>query len=1691
MLMRRRLGRRVPHRCGELAKVRNLCAHPRSGVCDPGHTGRDLNRADGVPSQAAVVSTEIDSWRGIDELPPDRLALTAPQDRTMAHGTQSAQESALKFRFPSWISAGRPRFLILLLAVVAFPSSLLRAEEKTSPEGEGFFFTPPGSQQVGKPITFGEANAGRVRITVLDAATGEPTFCRINVIGPDGHYYQPPRNYLSEYALTGDWPDKGAWGNRKEKAPWRYLGRFFYAWGQTAVAVPPGRVQIEIWKGYEYRPQRVEVAVEAGTIAPVEVRLERTAGMSARGWHSGDPHLHIPRESARDDEVVLDLLEAEDIRYGSILGYNEPAGPYSGFMEKLAAPQQRGLGPKSHRERAGYHIQSGQEYRNTTYGHILLFGRDELVFPGQDLNADNWPVYGLVARDTMNQGGQAAYAHGGYRQELYADVALGALNAIELLQFGIYREVGLTDWYHMLNSGYRIPCLGASDWPACRWLGDCRTYVAHDGEPTFAEWLQGMSAGRSFMTTGPLLLLEVNGSGPGTILERTVNDASPLKVKIEWACEVTPVQHLDLLVGGVVHESIAVTAPPAGQVWQTIERELQVTGSTWIAVRARSTTAGGQPDAEAHTNPVYVDVAGRRAWQPDSLDAWVERLDSQIARHRARTFPEKARVLDYFQAARDQLLKVRAKGGLASGDDPAADNAGVFAPREQAGLESDASDAFPSAEQLKAYLQPVPAKSPREALQTFEMQPGFEMQLVAAEPEVFDPVAAAFDADGQLYVCEMRDYPYRPAEGADPIGSVRLLRDLDRDGTYETSTVFADKLLWAAGVAPYRGGVFIAAPPDIWYCRDTDNDGIADERRRVFTGFGTGNQQGMLNNLAWGPDHWIYGSTANNAGVIRHVDRPDQAAVDLAGRDFRFDPVTETFESISGTVQFGNTFDDFGNRFTCSESQPLLQIVLPQHYLARNPYLPVPSAIKNLAPGPVPIFRTSPVERWRQIRSARRVTTGERPAESPGASHHVVDAAAGVTVYRGSAYPAGYYGTLFVGDGQNNLVHHRRLIPSGVTFDSERVEAKSEFVRSTDIWFRPVNFANAPDGTLFCLDMSREVLESIHVPLDVAEHLDFTSGRNNGRIYRIAPQGFVPRPAPRLEQAPGDDLVRALESPDGWGRDTAARLIFERQDRRVVPGLERLVKKSESAATRVAALWALQGLNALRGETLGGALRDDSARVRETALRLAEPHLDAIGSLRDLVLSMGIDRDPRVRFQLAFTLGESQDPRAAELLAKLARTESGDSWMRTAILSSVGRAPGRMLQALLADRAWARTDAGRSWLDQLAQIVGIRHDPVELDATLALIAEMDRDDAGTTAALVQSMANGLRRANQMWSVEQLRNLPSRTLVERETDRAVQLAGDSQAAEAARISAIGFLGTVAGSRPREVLEPLVSSRQPVPLQLAAIRTLGRQPDPAITRLFLDQWSATTPEVQGELLAQLLSRQERTLEFLKHAMAGEISLASLDATQRQLLLQHRSDEIRTLALGLLGAASDSARGRVVDDYRQAIADLKGVPERGVKVFERLCAGCHQVAGRGVNLGPNLASSASRDAGALVQHIFDPNQTVQPNYLQYVVIDRAGRGHSGLIAAQTATSITLRREKDVTETILRGDIEEMSCTGKSLMPEGLEKDLAPSELADLVAWLQQQADPAGTQAADPRKVRDKGTLPGTLIEPRSQHR
>jgi putative membrane-bound dehydrogenase-like protein len=1586
------------------------------------------------------------------------------------------------------------------------------AGTRTPAEGEAYFFTPAGFTRPGRPATATGPQTARLEITVTDELTNQPTPCRLNVVGSDGNFYQPQANHLTDYSLTGQWPKTGK-GNRPDKGPYRYLGRFFYSTGRTTVRVPPGKIRVEAFKGFEYAPRTKTVEVLPGDTVQAALSLSRSLPMHEVGYFGGDPHLHLRRQTQRDEETIFDLLEAEDIRYGSLLAYNDPPGPYAGFMEVLDSPQFRGLGERSIRNRNGYWIMSGQEYRTAAYGHLNLHMRGELVFPSQKFNADNWPVYGTVGAETRALGGYCVYAHGGYAQEIYADVVQRTVSAVELLQFGIYRGIGLEDWYHILNTGFRFPCTGASDYPACRFLGDCRTYVhlppkkSGGGRlrdpPSFPDWLRGMADGRSFVTTGPILLIDVDGATPGSQIDKDGKGPHRVVARVRTRCEVTPLTNLELIVNGRVVARRSVPRSESMGKWIELQRPLEISESSWIAARAYSTTPGGQPDAEAHTNPVYVLIDGRAPYRRESLDVWVSRIDQQIAVHARRSFPEKAKVLAYFQRSRDLLLAIRADGGLS------VENPKVPAKADRSGrlrdLVADGSIADPTDEELHVFLERVPAKSPSEAVKTFETAPGFTIQLVASEPSVHDPIAAAFDEDGNLYVCEMRDYPYKPAPDKSPIGSVRLLRDTNDDGVFDESHVFAEKLLWAGGVAPWKGGVFVAAPPDIWYLKDTNGDHRADVRWQVFTGFGVDNQQAMVNNLTWWLDHKVYGSTAGNGGQIQRgndwekfvrLSSPNAVTlpaakdkpIDVNGRDFRFDPMTGSFESITGTVQFGTTFDDWGNRFLCSESQPLQHALLPQHYLERNPHAPVPAAIKNIAPGPIPIFRISAVERWRHIRSSRRIAKGERFAESAGASHHVIDAGAGVTVYRGGAYPPDCYGQVFIADGQNNLIHRRRLIPDGVSFRSERVDYQSEFVRSSDTWFRPVNFVNAPDGTLYCLDMHREVLETIHIPLDVAKHLDLTSGRDRGRIYRIAPNGFRYPGGPRLSRATTTQLVAALESPHGWWRDAAHRLLFERQDKSVAAQLERIARKSRLPQARFHALWSLDGLGVLGDDVLAGALVDPAASIRENAVRLAEQRLDQSDNLRDRVVRLAADSDPRVRLQVAFSLGASKSPQSVAALVDLARRDGRDVWLRTAVLSSVASRADTVLAQLMAVPPSKRSSDITLILESLAFVVGVRNRPDEVFRTLdGFVQSVAHDEAALRRRLLLSLGSGLRQSGGTLPLPgRDQRLPpaASDMLEREIAAAQATARDAAAGDTARGQAVQLLGCTDFEFARPTLEALLDPHVPASVQLETVRALGSFTNDEVARILITRWRGYTPEVRSEAINALLARTSRTEQFLEAAVRGEVAAEFVDPVRRDLLLRHPNPRMRTRAQELFGTRS-SPRSAVVAEYRPVL-ELRPDVVAGEKIFHKHCAACHRLGDKGHELGPDLTSTPNRDPGALLEHILDPNRYVPPNYVQYVVEDATGRIRTGIITAQTATSITFARENGAVETILRQNVQELAATGKSLMPEGLEQELSKQHLADLIGFLQ-TIRPADNRAtvSDSVRERDFGTLPG-LIEP-----
>jgi len=440
-----------------------------------------------------------------------------------------------------------------------------------------------------------------------------------------------------------------------------------------------------------------------------------------------------------------------------------------------------------------------------------------------------------------------------------------------------------------------------------------------------------------------------------------------------------------------------------------------------------------------------------------------------------------------------------------------------------------------------------------------------------------------------------------------------------------------------------------------------------------------------MNNLKWGLDHRIYGGSSYNGGEARRSEAPEGSGISLRGQDFRFDPRTLNLEVIGGTGDFGNCFDDRGNRFTCSSGSPFIHEVISASYVARNPHLSVRRLVHGILESDGRMYSISAPEPWRSLRLKfwdRWVNTShdmreERFPDRELAEKTYITGASGIVVYRGNALLPEYRGNAFVGEPAGNLVIRTELEARGPTFVARRVSTRKAFLASRDNWFRPVNLANGPDGCLYVLDMHRPVIEDPSaIPQDILDHLDYYTGKDMGRIYRIAPQDFRPAAPPKLSALATRELVALLEHRNAWHRETAHRPIYERRERTSAEALRRVVRMSTMPEARLHALWNLRGLHALDEDTLRLALDDVHPAVREHAVRLVEPQLYMSPWFRKRVIALADDENVRVRFQVALTLSVvHQEPGVVESLSGIALGDPDDDWMRVAVLTAArGRA---------------------------------------------------------------------------------------------------------------------------------------------------------------------------------------------------------------------------------------------------------------------------------------------------------------------------------------------------------------------------------------------------------------------------------
>jgi putative membrane-bound dehydrogenase-like protein len=919
-------------------------------------------------------------------------------------------------------------------------------------------------------------------------------------------------------------------------------------------------------------------------------------------------------------------------------------------------------------------------------------------------------------------------------------------------------------------------------------------------------------------------------------------------------------------------------------------------------------------------------------------------------------------------------------------------------------------------QELIAFDTPPP-KSPEDSLATIQVREGFTVELVAAEPLVVDPIAFEWDARGRLWVVEMRDYPLGMDGKGKPGGVVKVLTDTDGDGRYDEATPFLEDLPFPTGVMPWRKGALISIAPDLLYAEDTDGDGRAEVRRVLFTGFAPGNQQHRFNGFELGLDGWIYCANGDSGGEVKSL--ATGKVVNIRGRDIRFRPDTGEVEAIEGQTQFGRRCDDFGNWFGNNNPTWLWHYPIPERAIARNPQLAVQTLKQVLAnyAEPTRVFPIStPPIRFNQ----------------PHALNHVTSACSAAP-YRDELFGPDFATSVFISEPVHNVVHREVLVPEGVTFTSRRAEGEEarEFLASTDNWFRPTMLKTGPDGALYIADMYRFVLEHPQwIAPETQARLDLRAGEDRGRIYRVYPAKTPPRAIPDLTKLDAHGLVAALDSPSGWQRTTAQRLLLERDDPSVADDAARVLRASRNVKARLHSLAVLAGLGELSRTRLEVALRSGVPDVIERALQFlgAETSWDdhTFALLRELAASPA----PRVRFQLALALGASMAPEAGAILGDLALRDGGDSFLRTAILSSAAAHGAAILERLLA----AGGEPPADLLAGLVRSAGSSGSTRLLDpaATPAVwryraVAAMLETPGGKMTASVRSLVESARPVLKVETAQRDPGLVA--------------------------AALALFGRETDDGAAEIVQ-LLAPQAPRDVQTAAVAALARMPEGKGDRVLLAGWGSYTPALRVEVVRALLTRAASVQEFIGAIEAGRIASGEIDAATREALLQHRTGAIRSRAAKLFSATRGD-RQNLVNEYLAAMPAV-GDATKGADLFRQQCALCHRLRGEGAEVGPDLGMVAGKLVEELLTAILDPNRTIEARYLAYTATTKDGRGFAGILASESANAVVMKAAGGAEQTLLRTDLKEIISTGCSLMPEGLEHALTKAQMADLLRWL-----------------------------------
>jgi putative membrane-bound dehydrogenase-like protein len=958
-----------------------------------------------------------------------------------------------------------------------------------------------------------------------------------------------------------------------------------------------------------------------------------------------------------------------------------------------------------------------------------------------------------------------------------------------------------------------------------------------------------------------------------------------------------------------------------------------------------------------------------------------------------------------------------------------------------------------------------PPKSPEESFKCFQIEPGFKIELVACEPLVMDPVAIDFDHKGRMFVVEYGDYPVGPKDPeAKALSQVVLLEDTDADGRMDKRTVYAPHLKFCHSLMAFRDGVIACTETQIMYLADTDGDNVADVREVWFDGFTPAHPQMQIGCPRYGLDNWIYLTYGHGKVRCTRPGFETTEPVEIPRVDFRFHPDTMKFEAISGAGQFGNTIDNFGHRFFSSNRNPIMTDVLSLAEVQQNPFAGVSVGHTDVGPAGEKT-RVYPIV----------------PMKSNWLSHAGTHTSAcGVTAYRGGLFgPESDY-SVFVCEPVGHLVTRNIIEPMGGTVTSRRARETADFLASTDTWFRPASLATGPDGALYLADMYRLWVEHPKfVPDDVAAKMDWRAGEDKGRIWRIVAEK-APEVQPFVPPTTTEDLVNMLSDGNGWRRMLAQRLLVEGKRVDAEKALKLAVPHglpismgtyNPNNFSLLHVFWTLQGLGLLHEENLHGLQASGTPTpfveaAQRDAIKLFRLNGWDSPTFNDYVARMATHTNGEIQMQAILAADWAKFGGSKELRQKAVQVNMDDVWIQRAWMISAPNIAADIAAIVVnASRANPSTAAVRTdYLRQLALNVAVRGDVEQLKMLAAVVGESSESGLWWQTAIVIGLADGLPRCQNAEipkSLAAFLQAPPAALKESVSpiEKVVKLASETAVnkslSDVDRIAAMGLMSHLPPEALTTALEALLKPSESSGCQRAAIDAARRSGRPELSAIVLAHWEQLNPQSRSAALDLLLIRKESVTELLKTMAAGTISSSAVSIDQRLILLQHPDETIRTTAIALFGGTVSANRKAVAEQYAKAL-ELKGDVARGAIIFEKTCSKCHRIGLVGHNVGPDISDTRARARDALLYDVLDPNRRVDPQFTEYVVVTTDGRLLNGLMIAESTDSVTLRQPEGREQTIVRTDIEELKTTNKSLMPEGIERDVTVEQMADVLEFL-----------------------------------